>query len=38
MSTNFDKLSFYAAWDSYYYILDILEKILDLIHKEGGRA
>ena len=37
---TFDKPSFYTARDSYYYLppdSDILENIIDPIHKKGGR-
>ena len=38
-NTAFDKPSFFVTKDSYYYLLldlDILENMVDLIHKEGN--
>ena len=38
-NTTFDKPIFYVRRDSYYYLLldsDILENIVNLIHKAGG--
>ena len=40
ITTAFDKPRIYTATDSYCYLLpdsDILENIIDSIHKEGGR-
>ena len=39
-NTTFNKASFYAARDSFYYLLlysDILGNMVDLIHEKGGR-